>query len=101
MKGTERGLKVRCEQLNGKIGESVNCKIYDRRPSPCRSFEASYEHGVHNPRCDEARAKHGLRPLRLNDWKSTPDLGPLKESEEVLRQRHELSSPDLSSETNF
>jgi uncharacterized protein len=59
---------MRCKALEGKIGKSVGCKIYDRRPSPCRNFTASFEDGTKNLRCDEARAKMGLLPLTSEDW---------------------------------
>lgn len=68
MKGTNRREDIRCAALTGDIGCSVACAIYDRRPTPCRNFRASYENGKHNKRCDQARLKHGLRPLRPRDW---------------------------------
>lgn len=61
---------MRCLSLEGTIGKSVGCKIYDRRPSPCRNFKASYEDGFHNQRCDEARANMGLPPLSPIDFSS-------------------------------
>ena len=33
------------------------------RPTPCREFTASYEGGVANPACDDARARHQV------DWR--------------------------------
>ncbi len=68
MKGTASKHQPRCVALVGRIGEQVNCSIYSHRPSPCREFEASYEFGVQNERCDQARAKHGLAPLHRSDW---------------------------------
>lgn len=53
----------RCEKLAGDIGDDVRCTMYEQRSSSCRDFDASWENGVHNPRCDDARAKHGLPPL--------------------------------------
>ncbi|MOA32367.1 hypothetical protein D3C78_1535800 [compost metagenome] len=50
--------------------------MYEQRSSPCREFEASWEHGEHNPRCDAARAAHGLPPL-------TPPLQPDLSSDQV------------------
>ncbi len=55
--------KPRCTALEGRIGRAVCCSIYDRRPSPCREFEASWHNGVPSERCDRARAAHGLPPL--------------------------------------
>lgn len=58
----------RCVGLEGAIGASVGCAIYQARPSPCREFEASYENGERNVRCDEARLRYGLPPLSPGDW---------------------------------
>lgn len=69
MKGTSKKHKPQCSSLRGKIGELAWCSIYENRPTPCRAFTASYENGYENPRCDEARKKHGLKPLTKNDWK--------------------------------
>lgn len=69
MKGTNAKHHPKCVGLNGKIGKDAKCSIYLSRPTPCRRFEASYEYGVHQPRCDEARRAHGLKPLRPEDWK--------------------------------
>jgi Fe-S-cluster containining protein len=63
MKGTNKKHRPACTALSGEIGKSVKCEIYEHRPSPCRNFLASYEDGRHRSRCDEARRKHGLRPL--------------------------------------
>ncbi|MBU4610098.1 YkgJ family cysteine cluster protein [Achromobacter sp. GG226] len=60
MRGTEQR-KPRCEVLVGEIGVSVGCQIYAQRPSPCREFEAG------DPRCDQARARHGLPPLAKDE----------------------------------
>lgn len=68
LKGTEQKHNPKCIALNGRIGEFVSCEIYSHRPTPCRNFEASYETGLHNSRCDQARAKHGLKPLTRQDW---------------------------------
>ncbi|MFN3454864.1 MAG: YkgJ family cysteine cluster protein [Pseudobdellovibrio sp.] len=68
MKGTENKHHPKCCALKGKVGQSVGCEIYTHRPTPCRSFQASYENGSYNSRCDEARAKHGLKPLQKSDW---------------------------------
>lgn len=62
MRGTEKN-PVRCIALEGTVGKNVRCNIYPSRSSTCREFMASWEDGNHNPRCDHARAKHGLPPL--------------------------------------
>lgn len=58
MLGTE-GARPRCVALEGDIGKSVRCGIYDVRPTPCQGFVAGDE------RCDSARLAHGLVPLGL------------------------------------
>lgn len=68
MKGTETKHRPHCVALKGRVGNEVGCSIYMNRPSPCRNFSASLENGIKNPRCDEARAKHGLEPLTKYDW---------------------------------
>ncbi len=59
----------RCLALQGKIGKSVGCTIYHNRPNCCREYTASYENGLKNPRCDEARRGKALRPLKPSDYK--------------------------------
>jgi Fe-S-cluster containining protein len=68
MKGTDQKHNPKCVALKGRIGKFVACSIYTHRSSTCKKFEASYENNTHQPRCDEARAKHGLRPLTKQDW---------------------------------
>ena len=62
MTGTNKA-SPRCDKLAGEIGEDVRCTMYEQRSSSCREFDASWENGVHNSRCDDARAKHGLPAL--------------------------------------
>jgi Fe-S-cluster containining protein len=87
MKGTSSKHHSRCVALEGKVGQHVSCGIYTMRPSPCRDFEASFEHGEHQPRCDEARAKYGLPPLTRRDYRGAyahaPTPGTLPEHEEI------------------
>lgn len=68
MKGTNAKHNPTCIALMGEVGKTAHCIIYENRPSPCRRFSASYEKGYQNIRCDEARAKHGLRPLTKKDF---------------------------------
>ncbi len=68
MKGSTSKHRPRCQALGGEIGVEVGCRIYTQRPTPCRAFQASYENGIRNPRCDEARAAHGLTPLTRGHW---------------------------------
>ncbi len=78
MKGTDVKHSPKCVALKGRIGHFVNCEIYENRPSPCHRFKASYEDGKPHPRCDEAREKHGLRPLCKQDWASDKHQNPIK-----------------------
>lgn len=72
MMGTTKKHQPCCQALTGVIGKNAHCSIYENRPTPCRNFAASYENGVRQKRCDEARQKHGLRPLNKDDFK-TPE----------------------------
>ena len=47
----------RCGALQGTIGSSVDCTVYDQRPSPCREVEPG------DAKCARARERHGLIPL--------------------------------------
>lgn len=68
MRGTDHN-EPYCVALAGEIGRAVGCSIYARRSSVCREFPASYHDGrTPNPDCDRARARHGLPPLRPEDW---------------------------------
>jgi Fe-S-cluster containining protein len=67
MRGTEIASPY-CASLEGKVGESVSCAIYENRPSPCRKFAASYENGLENLDCNRARAGKGLAALTLAQW---------------------------------
>lgn len=62
MKGTNQK-NPRCVNLDGVLGESVGCSLYEKRSTACRDFAYSWENGVHNQRCDDARAAHGIMPL--------------------------------------
>lgn len=68
MRGTE-GSSPRCIAIEGEVGQRVACSIHPLRPTTCREFPASYEDGVTpHDRCDQARAKWGMPPLRPEDW---------------------------------
>ena len=62
MAGTARGAS-RCIALDGTVGVAVSCRIYDQRSSTCREFDAWREDGRPDPRCTDARQRHGLPPL--------------------------------------
>lgn len=64
MKGTSSHTP-RCAALSGNLGERVSCTIYENRPSPCREYNVFLEDGSLNPRCNQARAKHGFEPLNV------------------------------------
>lgn len=53
----------RCISLEGTVGQSVSCSIYDRRPSPCRAFAPEAAAGKGDMCCGDARRLHGLPPL--------------------------------------
>ena len=72
MKGTNKKHHPSCVALKGRIGKAAKCTIYENRPSPCRDFAASYEYGIANPRCDDARRAHGLPPLTPGDMLLAP-----------------------------
>lgn len=76
MRGTNQP-QPRCVALDGEIGGETTCTIHARRSTPCRDFEASWEQGQHNERCDSARARYGLAPLVPQDWDPiAPDPQP-------------------------
>jgi uncharacterized protein len=56
LRGTD-GAAPRCVALEGTIGQSVHCGIYEARPSPCREFDTSHD------ACARARHRHGLPAL--------------------------------------
>ncbi len=58
-----RDRRRRCVALRGTPGRRVFCAIYGRRPSVCRSFEAAWQTGSQDSRCNEARARLGLSPF--------------------------------------
>ncbi|KAB2962536.1 YkgJ family cysteine cluster protein [Zoogloea sp.] len=57
MVGTNRA-RPRCVALQGRVGESVSCAVYDQRPDTCRSVEAG------DAQCLKARAGYGLEPIK-------------------------------------
>lgn len=77
MRGTNSD-KPRCTALNGEVGEAVSCGIYNNRPSPCREFPVSWEHGEHNDACDRARLRWGLPILNPDDLGNDEDRTPPK-----------------------
>lgn len=75
MKGTDSKHHPRCSALEGRVGSQVRCRIYEARPTACRAFEASFESGRSNPRCDEARIAAGLKPLSSAEWTNRLEIG--------------------------
>ncbi|HEO70038.1 MAG TPA: YkgJ family cysteine cluster protein [Candidatus Hydrogenedentes bacterium] len=84
MKGTNQE-RPRCVALDGEIGHSVACAIYERRSSTCRDFPASYAYGERNVRCDKARLAHGLPPLEPQDWGTPFDAPQIPPGPKELR----------------
>ena len=82
MRGTRGGERPRCESLQGQVGESAFCGIYELRPSPCRELQPAWEHGEPSPQCDRARLAHGLSPLTPDTWSDPhgPGWSPLPRS---------------------
>lgn len=76
MLGTETS-PSRCKALAGDVGGTTACSIYALRPTPCREFAASWEFGEINEACDRARVRHGLLPLRPEDWLGDEPNAPL------------------------
>jgi Fe-S-cluster containining protein len=62
MKGTDQP-HPRCIALQGIVGVSVWCAIYERRPSVCREVTPSGQNGTASFWCDRARIICGLPPL--------------------------------------
>lgn len=67
LSGTERDVP-RCDALEGEVGVRTKCGIYRDRPAPCHEVRASWEDGVRDASCHEARVRHGLPPLMPRDW---------------------------------
>ena len=62
MRGTDAATP-RCCALEGEVGVTVRCTIYDARPGPCRDFAPYAALGIGEAGCDDARRRHGLTPL--------------------------------------
>lgn len=68
MKGTNQK-NPRCIALEGEIGQTSICKIYDLRSTSCWEFGVHWENGNYHlfgedlERCNRARAAWGLPPL--------------------------------------
>lgn len=53
----------RCVALEGEVGVACACTIYPERPSACRELDPWDEAGRADPKCNRARAAHGLPPV--------------------------------------
>lgn len=68
MKGTQYK-PVRCIALDGVIGKSVKCTIYNQRSSTCKTFGVYWKNGQpfakleEQIRCNKARRMHRLQPF--------------------------------------
>jgi hypothetical protein len=85
MRGTSEK-NPRCIALLGTIGQAVRCSIYELRSSVCRDFPVSWEQGVHNERCDRARAAWGLAPVP--EPAGVPDGSPEDPGQPLGPSRH-------------
>ena len=50
--------RPRCAALGTGTAGPMACGVYERRPSPCHELQAG------DDKCERARARHGLAPLR-------------------------------------
>ncbi len=73
MRGTNQ-VAPRCVALQGVVGVSVHCSIYEQRSSTCSDFAPSWHEGVHNERCDQARVAHGMAPLTPEVWDAPEEM---------------------------
>ena len=71
MKGTNQK-HPRCIALEGEIGQSVHCNIYEQRSTACRAFalEFSEDQVIASledyERCTHARAQFNLPPVQVD-----------------------------------
>ena len=89
MQGTNQP-NPRCTALDGIVGQSVSCSVYEQRPTPCQEFGIHWENGLlyatpwELERCERARSVFGLPTLAtlVNEWQHPmaitdhPDLIP-------------------------
>lgn len=91
MRGTDRN-PPRCIALEGEVGHSVRCRIYERRPSPCRDFGVQWRNGRVEitpemlERCNQARMAWGLPPLSVETQQTCTSLSS-KVAEGTTRRR--------------
>jgi len=73
MAGTDHPHRPRCAALAGHVGCAVRCTAYDDRPSPCHELQPGED------KCQRARARHGLPPLRMPEMVITTHAHPVVE----------------------
>ncbi len=56
MKGTNQATP-RCIALQGEVGKSVSCGMYEQRSSSCKEVQ------IADHQCNKARIAHGMIPL--------------------------------------
>jgi Fe-S-cluster containining protein len=70
----------RCIAVEGDIGQSSHCSIYEKRPTACRTFAVDFVDGqvIASPedfeRCSQARAHYNLPPIQVDVWLATDSL---------------------------
>jgi len=74
MRGTNQ-TSPRCVALDGAIGGEVSCRVYQDRPSVCRSLQPAWFNHEPSLQCDKARQKHGLPPLQPGWFVEPPGPG--------------------------
>lgn len=47
----------RCAALEGQVGETVRCRVYGQRPTPCRELQPG------DDKCLRARVRNGLSAI--------------------------------------
>ena len=67
---------ARCIALEGEVGTSVRCGIYEKRSSPCRELEPWDEQGRPDEKCTKARLAHNLPPLDPDNDKPLRPITP-------------------------
>ena len=92
MKGSNQS-NPRCIALDGKIGSSVCCSIYNQRPSTCHDFGLEFSDGLVTispedyERCTHARAHFSLPPVTVNTFRAIQTTSPQPFNWPVKSQR--------------
>jgi len=94
MKGSNQN-HPRCFALDGEIGTSVCCSIYELRSSSCRDFNVDFVNGQvvadmeDYERCTHARAHWNLPPIQVDVFRTAENL-PVQRSPWLIVPRRKL-----------